>query len=187
MALDAAQQALLKAHLSFGHATYRYDDRVARGVVLSSDPPAGAERKRGSAVDLVVSRGPRPIHVPDLTGEPVHRAKHQLAKLHLTAHVTWRHSDSVPKGEVISQSPDSGTLFRDQTVELVGSKGPVMVEVPRVTGMGVEDATNTLEAAGFQVHTAQSKLYVGLGYVVDTDPKHGEMAPQGSVIVIFLV
>jgi serine/threonine-protein kinase len=88
---------------------------------------------------------------------------------------------------VVSQDPSSGTLFRGQTVDLVGSKGPVMVEVPQVRGMGVEDATKTLEKAGFKVETAQSKLYVGLGYVVDSDPKHGELAPSGSVVVIYLV
>ena len=187
MTLDAAQQALLKAHLSFGRATYRYDDRVARGVVLSSDPPARTMRKRGSAVDLVVSRGPRPIKVPDFTGESAHKADKKLTKLGFAVNLTWKHSDSVAKGDVVSQDPSSGTLLRGQTVDLVGSKGPVMVEVPQVRGMGVEDATKTLEAAGFQVHTAQSKLYVGLGYVVDSDPKHGDLAPRGSVVIIYLV
>jgi serine/threonine-protein kinase len=187
MTLDAAQQALLKNHLSFGHARYRYDERVARGVVLSSDPAAGTMRKRGSAVDLVVSRGPRPIKVPDFTGDSAHQAKRKLTKLGFDVTLTWTHSDSVDKGDVVSQDPSSGTLVRGQTVDLVGSKGPVMVEVPQVRGMGVEDATKTLEKAGFKVETAQSKLYVGLGYVVDSDPKHGEMAPQGSVVVIYLV
>ena len=37
------------------------------------------------------------------------------------------------------------------------------------------------------METAQSKLYVGLGYVVDSDPDHGELAPRGSVITIYLV
>ena len=187
MTLDQAQQALLDAHLSFGNASFRFDPTVARGVVLSSDPPSGALRRRGTAVDLVVSKGPRPIKVPDLTGGPVRAAAHRLAKLHLDVHLTWQHSDTVPKGKVISQSPSSGTLFRGQTVDLVGSQGPVMVTVPKVTGMGVQDATATLQAAGFKVETAQSKLYVGLGYVVDTDPHYGEKAPRGSVVVLYLV
>ncbi len=185
--LDAAQKALRAAHLSFGRARYRYDEQVARGVVLSSDPPAQQMLKRGTPVDLVVSKGPRPIPVPDLSGQAVGKAERQLTKLHLTVHLTWQHSDSVAKGQVVSQSPSTGTLFRGQTVDLVGSRGPVMVTVPHVKGMGVQDATAALQAAGFKVTTAKSQLYVGLGYVVSSDPGAGAKAPRGSVVTLYLV
>ena len=36
---------------------------------------------------------------------------------------------------MISQSPDSGKLLRGDTVTLVVSKGPVLVEVPQVQRM----------------------------------------------------
>jgi serine/threonine-protein kinase len=143
--------------------------------------------RRGSLVDLVVSKGPHPITVPDFTGGNAAEAAKTLRRLKLDVKVTRRHDDTVPEGDVIAQDPSSGTLFRGDTVELTVSRGPVMVEVPDVVQMGLADATATLEKAGFRVETHHSSLYVGLQYVVGQDPGGGTKAPQGSVVVLSLV
>ena len=88
---------------------------------------------------------------------------------------------------MISQSPDRGTLFRGETVELTASKGPVMVEVPKVQGVGVAEATARMEAAGFEVRSARSDVDVGLEFVVKSDPSQGSLAPEGSTVTLFLV
>jgi serine/threonine-protein kinase len=51
----------------------------------------------------------------------------------------------------------------------------------------VAEATARMEAAGFKVETVRSDVYVGLEFVVDSDPKQGTMAPQGSVVTLILV
>jgi eukaryotic-like serine/threonine-protein kinase len=187
MTLDQAQQALSSAHLSFGNSTGRFDEKVAKGVVLSSDPAAGKELHRGTPIDLVVSKGPRPITVPDYTGKDGTEAVQALKHLGFRVHVTRVHHDTVPKGEVISQNPSSGTGFRGDRVELSISRGPVLVAVPQVKGMGVDEATRILEAAGFQVKTHNSELYIGVGYVVGVDPGEGDRVPRGSVVTLSLV
>ena len=187
MTEDEAQAAIDKANLAFGDSIERYHPRVAEGVVLSSSPKAGSELKSGAAVDLIVSRGPRPIKVPDYTGKSADAAEKALTKLEFEVKVTEENSDTVPAGTVISQSPSSGTLFRGDTVNLVASKGPVLVEVPGVNGAGVDEATRVMQEAGFEVRTEHSDLYVGLEFVVDTDPKAGTMVPQGSLVTLFLV
>ena len=96
------------------------------------------------------------------------------------------HSDSVAEGSVISQSPDSGTGVKGDTVELVVSLGPVMVEVPRVVGMGVDAAVEKLTDAGFDVEQQRSEVYIGVQYVVSQSPSGGS-APRGSTIVLGLV
>jgi eukaryotic-like serine/threonine-protein kinase len=88
---------------------------------------------------------------------------------------------------VVSQSSDSGNLFRGDRVELVVSKGPVMVEVPEVRRMTTGKATATLEALGFSVQTARVEYYIGLGLVVKQSPSSGGRAPQGSTITIYIV
>jgi len=72
-------------------------------------------------------------------------------------------------------------------VELVVSEGPVMVEVPNVRGVGVDEATERLEEAGFEVRTQRSDVYVGLEFVVSSDPAQGTKAPEGSVVTLSLV
>ena len=116
-------------------------------------------------VDLVVSRGPQPIKVPDFTGKAADEAEQALTELGLEVAITRENDDTVPEGDVISQSPDRGTLFRGDTVELTVSEGPVMVEVPEVQGVGVAEATAPAEAAGFEVRTERSDVYVGLEFV----------------------
>ncbi len=187
MTLDQATAALEDNKLALGDVTETFHPSVAKGVVLRSDPATGTELKRDGVVDLVVSKGPRPIQVPDYTGKPVARAERDLSERGFEVKVTHENSDTVPEGRVISQSPSSGTLFKGDTVELVASDGPEMVQVPQVEGVGVEEAVKRLEAAGFKVQTQQSDVYVGLEFVVKSDPPQGSMAPKGSTVTLFLV
>ena len=187
MTEDEAQQALDDAKLSFGDTTERFNAKVAEGVVLRSAPKPGTELKPGAAVDLFVSKGPRPIKVPDFTGKGAEKAETALSERGFEVETSSRDDDAVPEGDVITQTPGGGTLFRGDTVRLLVSEGPQMVQVPSVSGDGVDVATEKLEAAGFEVRTERSSLYVGLEYVVDTDPKQGTMAPRGRVVTLFLV
>lgn len=187
MTLEDAEAELEKSNLVVGEVTRRFHEEVAKGVVLRSDPDTGIELKRDAVVDLVVSKGPRPIEVPDFTGKSAEKAEKELTDRGFEVAITRENSDEVPEGDVISQTPSSGTLFRGDTVELVVSKGPVMVEVPRVNGVGIAEATKRLEDAGFEVRTEHSDVYVGLEFVVGSDPGQGSMAPQGSTVTLFLV
>nr|WP_200936311.1 Stk1 family PASTA domain-containing Ser/Thr kinase [Marmoricola sp. Leaf446] len=185
--LDAAQQALLDARLGFGEAVERFSAEVPKGQVVASDPVAGTALRRDAAVDLVVSKGPRPIKVRDWTGEDADEAQAALEERGFEVEVGEENSDTVDAGTVIGQSPDSGTAFRGDTVELTVSKGPVLVEVPDVVRMGVAAATARLEAAGFEVEVQESSLYIGVQYVVSMDPGGGGRAPRGSTVTLGIV
>ena len=185
--LDDAQQALDQAKLEFGHAVERFNEKVPTGRVISTDPAAGTQLQRGTAVDVVVSKGPRPIKIPDFTGKPASRAEQQLTDLGFQVDTTEVNSDAVPKGRVITQSPNSGTGQKGDTISLVVSKGPVLVAVPNVRGMGLQAAQQQLQAAGFVVRVRHSALYVGVQYVVGTNPPGGTMAPRGSTVIVSIV
>ncbi len=185
--LDEAQQALDEAKLDYGDAVERYHEKIAAGRVIATDPKSGTLLRGGSAVDVVVSQGPRPITIPDFTGKSAATAEKKLDELGFEVETAEVNSDSVAKGRVISQSPNSGTGQRGDVVSLIVSKGPVMVEVPKVRGMGLQEATSRLEAAGFAVQVRRSDLYVGVQYVVSTDPSGGSMAPQGSTVIVTVV
>ena len=98
-----------------------------------------------------------------------------------------QHSDTVAEGDVVSQTPDKGTLFRGDVVELVVSLGPVLVDVPGVVSRNAEDATAVLEDAGFEVRTERVDVYIGLGVVVRQSPGAGDRAPRGSTITLSIV
>ena len=185
--LDEAQQALDASALSYGHPLLRYDEKVPRGRVIRTDPAAGTSLPRDNAVDVVVSKGPRPVRIPDLTGRPASRADAVLRRLGFSVSATEENSDTVPKGRVISQSPRTGTGQKGDAVSLVVSKGPALVTVPDVVRMGLAAATQQLEAAGFRVRVRHASLYIGVQYVVSSDPSGGSLAPRGSVVTVSVV
>ncbi|MBA2464621.1 MAG: Stk1 family PASTA domain-containing Ser/Thr kinase, partial [Nocardioidaceae bacterium] len=182
-----ARKAIKAESLTVADTARRFDERVPEGVVMSSDPPSGKQLKSGAPVDLVVSKGPSPIDVPDLTGRPAGRAEQRLTALGFDVSATEENSDTVPEGVVIAQSPSGGTLFRGDPVTLSVSQGPVLVEVPNLTAVGIEQATDQLSELGFKVHTAESATYLGLGFVSSADPDFGSLAPRGSTITLYLV
>lgn len=184
---ERARELLEEANLDVGDVTERFHERIAEGVVIRADPAAGTELRRDAAVSLVVSKGRKPIEVRDFTGRSADRAETALTDAGLDVERTAEFSDDVPEGRVISQNPNTGTLYRGDTVRLVVSRGPEMVQVPRVRGVGVAEATERLEAAGFVVRTERSDLYVGLEYVVSSNPGQGSMAPRGSTVTLTLV
>ena len=68
-----------------------------------------------------------------------------------------------------------------------GEAGPELVEVPGVVRQGVDDATETLEEAGFKVEVKNAPTYIGLGFVWSQDPDGGAMRPKGSTVTLYLV
>ncbi len=187
LSLDRAQAALQDARLSFGEATYVFSETAARGVVVRSEPRPGIPLRRDAAVDLVVSKGPHPVRVPDFSGKDADDASKALGRLHLRVDRSEINSDTVEKGDVVSQSPNRGRLFRGDKVTLVVSKGPVLVDVPRVVGTNADAAEAALAAAGFSVRTEKVEYYIALGVVVKQSPGSGDRAPRGSTVTIYVV
>jgi serine/threonine-protein kinase len=185
---DQAQDALAATNLAFGKSVGRWSETVPEGQVIRTSPKAGTTLKPGATVDLVLSRGRKPIEVKDWTGRSYDDARASLEKRGLQASVVGEeHSDTVDEGDVISQDPTTGTLFRGDSVSFVVSLGPELVEVPSVKAMGVDAATELLEGLGFEVETKRADIYLGIGYVSDSDPGAGEQVPKGSTITLFLV
>jgi serine/threonine-protein kinase len=189
MTVDQAQDALLQQHLTYGRSFLRYDDSAPKGMVLGSNPVAGRREPPGFQVDLIVSRGPRPIHVRDWTGKSADRAITVMQAQGLQVDTSKQEfSDSVPEGHVIAQDPVDRVLHRGDTVSLTVSKGPELVQIPgNLRAMGVQDATDLLEGLGFTVKVEHSDFYLGLGYVASSDPGPGSKAPKGSTVVLKIV
>ena len=189
MTEDDAQDALAEANLEFGESIGRWSDDVEQGIVLGSDPKAGTSLKPGTIVDLHVSKGPKPIKVKDWTGKDAAQAEQALAAKGLVVErADPEYSDTVPEGNVISQTPSSGTLYRGETVTLVVSQGPELVEVPGgLIASGVDAAREQLEALGFDVKIENSESYLGLGYVFNVDPGSGTKVPKGSTVTLYLI
>ena len=183
----SARSALTSSHLTVGTITKAYSETVPAGQVISSAPGAGTPLPPGRAVDLVISKGRQPIDVPKVVGKSAVDARAAIEKVKLKARVHEEFSNTVDKGEVIRQAPAKGTLFKGQTVNLAVSKGPDLVEVPRVRGQSLASATSELESAGFRVATQRSSFYFGAQLVIGQSPTNGALALRGSVVTLTIV
>ncbi|WP_405766973.1 Stk1 family PASTA domain-containing Ser/Thr kinase [Streptomyces sp. NBC_01538] len=184
--LDKARALLKRNGLEPGMVTREFSDEVPRGSVISTSPDAGTERRAGSAVALVISKG-SPVEVSDVTGSDLADARAELEQAGLKVKVAAKTvtSDEFEQGQVAVQSPESGSeAEQGDTVTLTVSKGPEMIKVPDVVGDSVDEAKEALEGAGFTVEEDRGLL----GLFGDTVKKQsvdgGETAPKGSKITI---
>ncbi len=184
---SAATTALAGAHLTTGPLTQRWSETAPVGTVLAASAPAGSSVAPQTAVALTVSRGPKPVKITDYTGKSADAALKALKKLGFTVVEKTDHSDTVAADLVLSQSPDSGSGAKGDTVTLTRSLGPVLVTVPNVRAMGIRAAERVMREAGFKTKTRPAANYLGLGYVFSTDPKARTQAPKGSTITLYLV
>jgi hypothetical protein len=60
----------------------QYSGDIPANHIISQDPPAGSEVKKGRSVRIVISRGPASVQVPNLKGLSLDQAETLLVKYH---------------------------------------------------------------------------------------------------------
>lgn len=121
-----ARRILGERGLQMAIVGQEYSDRVAGGKVLSQVPPASQKVEKGTEVQITLSRGPRFVTVPDLTGLTLEQAKRQLLKNGLLMGKKEEAEDpSKPHGRVIAQTPNAGrSVDKGTAVDLFVNKLP---------------------------------------------------------------
>ncbi|WP_328831945.1 MULTISPECIES: Stk1 family PASTA domain-containing Ser/Thr kinase [unclassified Streptomyces] len=184
-----AKDRLKEAGLDVRKVDHAYSDTVKRGTVISTDPESGARIRNNDSVALTISDGPETVKVPDLTGLRLDRAQSRLKRDGLAAGmVTREFSDDVPKGSVISTSPDAGTeRHAGSAIALTVSKGGA-VDVPDVTGEDLEDAKADLQEAGLTVKVAATQVTseYDAGQVARQTPAGDSQAAEGDTVTLTL-
>ncbi|HEY3559190.1 MAG TPA: Stk1 family PASTA domain-containing Ser/Thr kinase [Kribbella sp.] len=182
--LDAAQQALSPIKLITGQISEQYSETVPQGRVIAISPKFNTVVKPGTAVNFAVSKGKRPINVPDLTGKSYRDANRTLKKLGFVVARSTQYDEKVPEGDVISQNPNTGTLFAKDKVTLVVSLGPPLREVPNVKKKTTAEAQQILTDAGFKVTVQKAPFNLGLNIVAAQNPGAGQKVRPGTTVVI---
>jgi beta-lactam-binding protein with PASTA domain/predicted Ser/Thr protein kinase len=161
---------------------------VAAGRVIGTEPSAGTVVQVGSTVTLIVSSGPAPVRVPDLTGETQSAAEATLANAELAlGTVTQRVSSNQQPGIVLSQAPPSGaSVHAGDKVNLVVAQAPKETAVPNVVGQNETAAAATLGQAGFAPKTTPETVSEQgqVGIVLKQSPAAGANATKGTTVTL---
>jgi eukaryotic-like serine/threonine-protein kinase len=125
--------------------------------------------------------------VPQLNGMAASTATAELHNLGFTvAFAPGKHSN-LAKGEVISTDPATGARApRGSMVRITESLGPVMIQVPSVTGMTLASAQAALRAAHLTPGPVRSvaSSAIPVGIVISTTPVAGTSWPQPKPVAI---
>ena len=156
--------------------------------VLATAPKAGTEVIIGTTIRVNVSKGPKPIAVPNVIGMPFESAESTLQGAGFAV-AREDVDDDDPVGVVVGQSPAAGTQQgKGSVITLQVSKGPKTSQVPDVTSLTQADATAQLRQSGFEVEIVEEIVDTQEldGKVLSQDPEGGARAEQGTSVVIVI-
>jgi eukaryotic-like serine/threonine-protein kinase len=158
------------------------------GTVTAQNPGAGTVVVEGTQVRINVSRGPKPVTVPNVVGLPYDQAASELQRNGFSVSRIDEESDQAA-GIVTSQTPSGGSEgSKGSTVTVTVSKGPSTSAVPDVTTQDFAIAQTTLEAAGFRTRVVfedtDDPTFDGI--VISQDPVGGTQAKPNALITLFV-
>jgi beta-lactam-binding protein with PASTA domain len=139
----------------------------------------------------VLGDGAKPateVKVPANTAMTEAQARTALQQSHLQAgNVVHEQNDTIPEGQVASQSPPAGTMLRENgSVDFVVSSGKGEVEVPDLTGMTVDQAEQALKDVGLSLgkQTEADSTKQRKGRVISSNPGTGDSVQKDTKVDI---
>ena len=186
---EEVARALIRAQgFEVGLVEYSLSEDVPEQTVISQSQSGGTPAVAGSLVDLVVSRGPFSLEVPDTAGMSAEAAQLELAQAGFTNVVTdHEFSPDIAEGFVTRTDPEAGRVVgRDDTITVWVSDGPEPTTVPDLEGRTIGEAnTKATEANLVLVENGTSEVTAesGLeGRVATQDPGAGETVDSGTEV-----
>jgi eukaryotic-like serine/threonine-protein kinase len=179
--LAQAEQELAGANLDVGQESAVASDEK-KGTVLRQSETPGSLVDEGTEVDITYSGGPKTAVVPDVSNLTLQEATQELEDRKFDVVPVEDNESSERKNEVTRTNPTAGEeLPVGTTVKVYYSTG--YRPVPSVVGAQADQATQTLQDAGFQVVPSDVQSDQPAGTVVAQQPAGGR-APFGSTVII---
>lgn len=189
MSEDEAQKALYEEGFKDVESEFEYSDSVAEGDVIGTTPAANSKATEDTQIIMKVSKGAEKKTVPNVVGKKDADAQQAIKDAGLTVgKATYEYNDSVPQGQVISQTVAGGKKVTAGTsVGITVSNGPKPAEkvsVPPVTNTSLNNAKQLLSSAGLGTGnvTYQYSDSVASGNVISCSPGVGTSVEEGTSV-----
>jgi len=182
--VDEAESAVREAKLRPVHdaSADQYHPSIPEGGLIALQPGAGTELPISSEVRLVVSKGPQPQPIPDVTGAPRDQAFAALQAAGFEPYDAGQQfADNVEAGHVISTDPAAGTVVELRGRPRIGVVTSNAVTVPDLNGMPVTQAQQQLASMGLQLQV-QSFFQRPNAIILGQLPLAGSKVQPGSVV-----
>ncbi len=188
---EEVARALIEAQgFQIGLVEYSLSEDVSEQTVMTQSPSGGTPAVAGSLVDLVVSKGPFSLEVPDTAGMSAEAAQLELAQAGFSNVVTDQEfSPDIAAGFTTRTDPEAGRVVgRDDSITVWVSEGPEPTIVPDLEGKTAREAnTAATEANLVLVDNGTSEVSAASsleGRVATQDPGAGETVDSGTEVRI---
>ncbi len=110
----AAFESLATAGFSPNRVAFVHSEDYLRDTVIAQSPPEGGGQRRGSSVNLLVSRGPRPqvVQLPNFQGQLAADVLAALETVGLKVETEYSSHPKIPQGAIITHEPAGGVMVR---------------------------------------------------------------------------
>jgi len=153
--LTQAQDALTATRLQWKVQAERYSD-LPQFYIISADPAPGTKVKQGATINVIVSKGPEELEVPDVKGQSREQAQITLENAQFVVGKVTPVRSQEPEGTVLATAPPAKSkLKKGGEVDLTVSQGPL--RVPNLVGKSLTEATKLLTDAGLQVGNVEGR------------------------------
>ncbi len=190
LTLSDAEEALAAALLAVSDTELVSHPEIEAGKVVWQDPPPNVAVPEGAGVSLWLSRGPRPIPVPDVAGYErelaariVEAAGLRIARVDTTIAPQER-------GVVVNTRPPAGrSLVPGSGVTLFVSVGTPSISVPDLTGLTIDEARTVLEEVGLLLGSTRTRPTTAAeaGFIIEQDPVAGALSAPGGAVNVTVV
>ncbi|MCB7302787.1 Stk1 family PASTA domain-containing Ser/Thr kinase [Bariatricus massiliensis] len=194
MSESEAKKALLDQGFEDGNISVQFENSsdVAEGDAIRTNPAAGETVTVDTKITLYISKGAEKKTVPNIVGMKVSDAQSALADAGLAdgGISSSDYSDTVPEGQVMSQSVKKGKKVDEGTsVSYTVSKGKKpadTVTVPQITGRTLSEARSMLSNVGLSYTESYVDSDADYGIVVNCDPGVGKKLEVGSTVTLYI-
>ena len=140
-----------------------------------------------AAVLLFAKQGSGEVAVPDVVGQQQAAAQQAITSAGLdVGTITTIPSETLPEGEVTSETPRPGTTVKKGSkVNLIVAGASQGVKVPSLVGLTVDQATSQIKSAGLT--STEIDVYsatIDKGLVVSQSPRPGSIVQAGTQVAL---
>jgi eukaryotic-like serine/threonine-protein kinase len=151
--IDEAIPIVRSQHLSVVEDSRDFNDQVARDAIAFQMPAAGTILKPGRRIHVILSKGPQPLHIPNVVGKSVRDAENEIKDAGFEViDRQWKASDKYVRGIVAGQYP-SGDRDVPETIGVVlyiaNGRKETNVVMPNLIELSMKAAIDTLTLYNF--------------------------------------
>jgi beta-lactam-binding protein with PASTA domain/serine/threonine protein kinase len=164
----------------------RYDENVAKNVVMGQEPAASGRIVKGGTITLILSLGPERYPVPDVVGKTFELAQVDLGKAKMVVvKGPEKYDDNLPAGVVTAITPAAGTEVKPGAkVTVTVSKGKAPISVPNLVGKNINEARGKLQELGLEAVEQYKDSDKPKDQVIGQSPADGSGVEKGAQVTL---